>query len=84
MENNPVDALRDQRRQMFEKMGVKSAGQMMTESSVASGTKNLNVLQKIQQIKSGAAKSELNKYVSASSKSSGSYICLVNQLNNTN
>ena len=45
---------------------------MMTESAVASGTKNLNVLQKIQQIKSGAAKSELNKYVSASSKSSGS------------
>lgn len=72
MENNPLDALREQRRQMFEKMGVKSAGQIMTETAVASGTKNLNVLQKIQQIKSGAAKSELSKYVSAASKSSGS------------
>lgn len=70
--NNPLDALREQRRQMFEKMGVKSAGQIMNETAVASGTKNLNVLQKIQQIKSGAAKSELNKYVSAASKSSGS------------
>lgn len=72
MENNPLDALREQRRQMFEKMGVKSAGQVITETAVASGTKNLNVLQKIQQIKSGAAKSELSKYVSAASKSSGS------------
>jgi hypothetical protein len=72
MENNPLDALREQRRQMFEKMGIKSAGQIMTETAVASGTKNLNVLQKIQQIKSGAAKSELSKYVSAASKSSGS------------
>jgi hypothetical protein len=70
--NNPIDALREQRRQMFEKMGIKNAGQMVAETTVASGAKNLNVLQKIQQIKSGAAKSELNKYVSAASKSSGS------------
>lgn len=70
--NNPIDALREQRRQMFEKMGVKSAGQVVTESAVATGGQNLNILQKIQQIKSGAAKSELNKYVSAASKSSGS------------
>jgi hypothetical protein len=70
--NNTLDALREQRRQMFEKMGVKNAGQMVTETAVNTGAKNLNVLQKIQQIKSGAAKSELNKYVSASSKSSGS------------
>lgn len=70
--NNPVEALREQRRQMFEKMGIKNAGQMVTESTVATGAKNLSVLQKIQQIKSGAAKSELNKYVAASSKSSGS------------
>ena len=72
--NNPVEALREQRRQMFEKMGIKNAGQMVTESTVATGAKNLSVLQKIQQIKSGAAKSELNKYVAASSKSSGSSI----------
>lgn len=70
--NNPIDALREQRRQMFEKMGIKNAGQMVAETTVASGAKNLNVLQKIQQIKSGAAKSEINKYVSAASKSNGS------------
>jgi hypothetical protein len=70
--NNSIDALKEQRRQMFEKMGIKNAGQMVTETTVAGGAKNLNVLQKIQQIKSGAAKSELNKYVSAASKSSGS------------
>lgn len=72
MENNPVDALREQRRQMFEKMGVKNAGQVIAETAVSSGVKNLNILQKIQQIKSGAAKSELNKYVSAASKTNGS------------
>ena len=70
--NNSADALRNQRMQMFEKMGIKNAGQMVTETTVAGGAKNLNILQKIQQIKSGAAKSELSKYVSASSKSSGS------------
>jgi hypothetical protein len=70
--NNPMDAMREQRRQMFEKMGVKNAGQMVVETAVATGAKNLNILQKIQQIKSGAAKSELSKYVAASSKSSGS------------
>lgn len=70
--NNPIDAMREQRRQMFEKMGVKNAGQMVTETAVSTGTKNLNILQKIQQIKSGGAKSELSKYVAASSKSSGS------------
>jgi hypothetical protein len=72
MENNSLDALKEQRRQMFEKMGVRSAGQVMTETAVASGAKNLTALQKIQQIKSGAAKSELSKYVTAASKSSGS------------
>lgn len=71
-DNNTLNALKEQRRQMFEKMGVKNAGQMVTESAVSTGAKNLNVLQKIQQIKSGAAKSELSKYVAASSKSSGS------------
>jgi len=70
--NNPIDALKEKRRQMFEKMGVKSAGQMVTETVVAPGNQNLNVLQKIQQIKSGAAKSEINKYVSAASKAGGS------------
>lgn len=70
--NNPLDALREQRRQMFEKMGVKSAGQIMNETAVAPGAKNLSALQKIQQIKSGAAKSEISKYVSAASKTSGS------------
>ena len=70
--NNSADALRNQRMQMFEKMGIKNAGQMVTETAVAGGAKNLSALQKIQQIKSGAAKSELSKYVSASSKSSGS------------
>ena len=70
--NNPIEALRENRKQMFEKLGVKNAGQMMVESTVASGAKNVNILQKIQQIKSGAAKSEINKYVAASSKSSGS------------
>lgn len=73
MENNPNE-LRARRMEMFEKMGVKSAGQVMGESAVATGAQNLNILQKIQQIKSGAAKSELNKYVSASSKSSGSAV----------
>ena len=71
-DNNTLNALREQRKQMFEKMGVKNAGQMVTEGAVAGGVKNLSMLQKIQQIKSGAAKSELNKYVSASSKGSGS------------
>lgn len=70
--NNPMDAIKEQRRQMFEKMGVKNAGQMVVENTVATGAKNLSILQKIQQIKSGAAKSELSKYVAASSKSSGS------------
>jgi hypothetical protein len=70
--NNPMDAMREQRRQMFEKMGVKNAGQMVVENAVAAGVKNQSMLQKIQQIKSGAAKSELSKYVAASSKSSGS------------
>lgn len=60
--------LREKRRQMFEQMGIKNAGQMMTESTVATGAKNMNILQKIQQIKSGAAKSELNKYVNATAK----------------
>lgn len=63
-----VAALKEKRRQMFAQMGVNNAGQMMTESTVATGAKNLSVLQKIQQIKSGAAKSELNKYVNATSK----------------
>ena len=70
--NNPMDAMREQRRQMFEKMGVKNAGQMVVENTVATGAKNQSMLQKIQQIKSGAAKSELSKYVAASAKSSGS------------
>jgi hypothetical protein len=69
---NPMDAMREQRRQMFEKMGVKNAGQMVVENTAAAGAKNQSMLQKIQQIKSGAAKSELSKYVAASSKSSGS------------
>lgn len=69
---NPMDAMREQRRQMFEKMGVKNAGQMVVENTATAGAKNQSMLQKIQQIKSGAAKSELSKYVAASSKSSGS------------
>lgn len=69
---NPIDAMREQRRQMFEKMGVKNAGQMVVENTASAGAKNQSMLQKIQQIKSGAAKSELSKYVAASSKSSGS------------
>lgn len=62
--------LREKRRQMFEQMGIKNVGQMMTESTVAAGSKNMNILQKIQQIKSGAAKSELSKYVNAAAKPS--------------
>jgi hypothetical protein len=74
MENIAQDQaydLREKRRRMFEQMGVSHAGQVMSESAVGTGAKNLNILQKIQQIKSGAAKSELNKYVNASSKGGG-------------
>ena len=49
--NNSADALRNQRMQMLEKMGIKNAGKMVTETTVAGGAKNLNILQKIQQIK---------------------------------
>lgn len=75
MENltpNQMHDLKEKRRLMFESMGVSSAGQMMAESTVSTGAKNLNILQKIQQIKSGAAKSELNKYVNATGKGASS------------
>lgn len=71
MENLTPDQfvdIREKRRRMFEQMGVSQAGQMMTESAVSTGAKNMNILQKIQQIKSGAAKSELNKFVNATAK----------------
>lgn len=63
-----INAIREQRRQRFQQMGVSGAGQMMNESVVANGKTNLNILQKIQQIKSGAAKQELSKYVNATAK----------------
>lgn len=63
-----INAIREQRRQRFQQMGVSNAGQMMNESTVAGGKTNLNILQKIQQIKSGAAKQELSKYVNATAK----------------
>ena len=64
--------LMESRRKMFEKMGVKQAGQVMTESGA--GGQNLSMLQKIQQIKSGGAKSELNKYITATAKPGSSAI----------
>lgn len=64
---DPINELREKRRKMFEQMGVTSAGQVMTESVVATGAQNLTMLQKLNQIKSGAAKSELNKYINAKS-----------------
>lgn len=64
-----INAIRQQRQQRFQQMGVSNAGQMMNESTVSNGGKtNLNILQKIQQIKSGAAKQELSKYVNATAK----------------
>jgi hypothetical protein len=67
-----INAIRQQRQQRFQQMGVTNAGQMMNESTVSNGGKtNLNILQKIQQIKSGAAKQELSKYVNATAKPGG-------------
>ncbi len=64
-----INAIRQQRQQRFQQMGVSNAGQMMNESTVSNGGKtNLNILQKIQQIKSGAARQELSKFVNATAK----------------
>ena len=70
MEN--LNQAQQNRIKMFEKMGVKHAGQMVSETAVAGGAQNMSMLQKIQQIKSGAAKSELNKYVKATGKGANS------------
>jgi len=72
MENsyNQVNQIIEKRKQMLNQMGVANAGQMMQETMV-SNPQNTNMLQKIQQIKSGAAKQELNKYISASGKNGG-------------
>jgi len=63
-----INAIREQRKQRFQQMGVNNAGQMMNESAVSNGKTNLNILQKIQQIKSGAARQELSKFVNATAK----------------
>lgn len=70
MEDEKQQIIR-KRQEMLKKMGVPGAGKMTNESIVAGGA-NSSMAQKLAAIKNGAAKSELSKYINATSKSAPS------------
>lgn len=53
------------RQEMLKKIGVPNAGKMINESIVATNSANMGMAQKLAAIRSGAAKAELNKYITA-------------------
>lgn len=55
------------RQEMLKKMGVPAAGKMVNESVVNTGSASGSMAQKLAAIKNGAAKAELNKYLTATS-----------------
>jgi len=60
------NAILRRRKEMLEKMGVKNAGQTITESVV--GAQNSNMAQKLAALKRGAARDEFSKYIQATGK----------------
>ena len=65
-------SLLKKRQEMLKNMGVKNAGKMMNESIVSTNGANSSMAAKLAAIRSGAAKSELNKYISATGKGAAS------------
>jgi hypothetical protein len=66
-ENQKQDLLR-RRQEMLKNMGVKNAGKVMNESIVSTNSANASMAAKLAAIRSGSAKAELNKYISATGK----------------
>jgi len=66
-EQQKQDLIR-RRQEMLKNMGVKNAGQMMSESIVSTNGANSSMAQKLAAIRSGSAKAELNKYIHATGK----------------
>ena len=60
------------RQEMLRNMGVKNAGQMMSESVVATNSASAGMAAKIAAIRGGSAKAELNKFITATGKNAPS------------
>ena len=61
-ESQKQDLVR-KRQEMLRNMGVKNAGQMMSESVVATNSASAGMAAKIAAIRGGSAKAELNKFL---------------------
>lgn len=73
MENFNEEQMHDQmrrRQEMFKKMGAPHAGQVLNETAIT-GTVNTGMAAKLAAIKSGAAKSDFSKFMSAKGNSNG-------------
>ena len=68
--NGQQQDLLKKRQDMLRKMGVKNAGTMMNESVVSTNSAHGSMAAKLAAIKNGSAKSELNKFISATGKNS--------------
>jgi hypothetical protein len=68
-ENQKQDLIR-KRQEMLRNMGVKNAGQMMSESVVGNGAQT-GMAAKLAAIRNGGAKAEINKFISATGKNAG-------------
>lgn len=68
--NGQQQDLLKKRQDMLKKMGVKNAGTMMNESVVSTNSSHGSMAAKLAAIKNGSARSELNKFITATGKNS--------------